>query len=79
MKVTQEFVDKIIARARASQFGLDKGQGHNQIDQYADPDLNALGMLLINGWDAKYDLISVVVAALEMVEEEAGKKQKLTN
>lgn len=77
MKITQKDVDEIIARAKASDFGLGDGltekQGHNQIGQYADHDLRSLGMLLINGYDTKYDLISVVCAALEVVAERASK------
>lgn len=74
MKITQATVDRIIARAKASDFGLGDGlthkQGHNQIDQYAERDLKALGTLLVNGYDAKYDLISVFIAALEIVAED---------
>ncbi len=78
MVITQATVDRIIARARATNLGLSDGlthkQGHNQIDQYARADLEALGMLLVNGYDAKYDLTSVFVAALEVVAEDAAKQ-----
>ncbi len=71
MTITQQDVDQIIAKAKASEIGLGQGlthkQGHNQISQYADHDLDALGMLLVNGYDAKYDLISVFCAALDHV------------
>lgn len=77
MKITQQTVDRIIARAKASDFGLGEGlthkMGHNQIDQYSEPNLHALGMLLVNGYDAKYDLISVFIAGLEVIAEEAAK------
>lgn len=75
MTITQKDVDEIIAKAKASDFGLGEGlthkAGHNRIDQYAQHDLTALGMLLVNGYDAKYDLISVFIAALEVVERKA--------
>lgn len=76
MTITQRDVDEIIAKAKASDFGLGRGlthkNGHNQIDQYAEPHgLSELGQLLVNGYDAKYDLISVFIAALEVVERKA--------
>lgn len=71
--VTQEFVDRIIARAQASDYGLGEGlthkQGHLKIDQYNPQDLNALALLLVNGYDEKYDLVSVFRAALELVAQ----------
>jgi hypothetical protein len=77
MKITQDTVNRIIARAEASDFGLGDGlthkQGHLQIDQYGEPNLSALGMLLVNGYDAKYDLISVFIAALQIVAEDASR------
>jgi acyl-CoA reductase-like NAD-dependent aldehyde dehydrogenase len=80
MTITQKTVDKIIARAKDSDFGLGRGlchkNGHLQISQYADKDLHALGMLLVNGYDAKYDLISVFIAALEVVAEEAQQETR---
>ena len=77
MKITQDTVNRIIARAEASDFGLGEGlthkHGHLQIDQYGEKNLHALGMLLVNGYDAKYDLISVFIAALQIVAEDASR------
>lgn len=68
MNITQELVDRIIKRAKASDFGLSDGlgykHGHLDIKQYAQQDLTALAVLLVNGYDAKHDLISVFAAAL---------------
>lgn len=81
MKITQATVDRIIARAKASDFGLGEGlthkNGHNQISQYGEHNLKALGMLLVNGYDAKYDLISVFIAGLETVAEAAAKELRV--
>lgn len=71
MKITQELVDKIIAKAKASDYGLSDGlthkQDHLQISAYARADTDALAMLLVNGYDDKYDLISVFTAAFKLL------------
>jgi hypothetical protein len=79
MEITQEIVDKIIKRAEDSPFGLNEGltykQGHLQISTYADKDLDALAMLLVNGYHSKYDLISVFAAALKTVADMKTKEK----
>jgi hypothetical protein len=74
MKIDQALVDKIILRARLSEYGLSPGldhkQGHLKIDGYERQDLGALALLLVDGFDEKYDLVSVFKAALETVAEE---------
>jgi hypothetical protein len=74
MTITQADVDEIIKRARESNYGLGLShkQNHLQISTYED--LDALALLLINGWDGKYDLISAVAAALKVVEEKTRKQ-----
>lgn len=76
MIITQEDVDEIIRRARESHYGLGEGlsykQHHLEISMYEPQDLDALALLLINGWDGKYDLISAVAAALKVVAEKAA-------
>lgn len=70
--VTQKMVDAIVARAKASDFGLDspvKGPDSYKFAQYGSQDLNALAMLLVNAHFAKYDIISVVAAALQEIAE----------
>jgi hypothetical protein len=75
MQITQQDVDAIIAKAKASDLGLGDGlthkQGHNQISQHATPDLKALALLLVDGYDEKYDLVSVFGAALQHVREKS--------
>lgn len=77
MRITQQTVDRIIARAKASDFGLGEGlthkMGQHDLSQYGEHNLHALGMLLVNAYDAKYDLISVFIAGLEVIAEEAAK------
>lgn len=71
--VSQEMVDTIVRRARDSDLGLGAGlthkQGHLQISQHELPNLKALALLLVDGFDEKYDLASVFGAALETVAE----------
>lgn len=75
MIITQQDVDEIVAKAKASTLGLSDGlthkKGHNQIKQHAKPDLDALALLLVDGYDEKYDLVSVLRAAFEVVERKA--------
>jgi hypothetical protein len=77
MKITQAIVDKIIARAKNSDYGLSDGlthkQGHLDIAQYKFDEksqFDALALCLVNGYDSKYDLISVFKAAFEVLNEE---------
>jgi hypothetical protein len=76
MNITQEIVDQIIARAKKSSYGLGEGlthkNGHNKIDQYHPQDLEALALLLVNGYDEKNDLVSVFQAALEVIAGEVN-------
>jgi len=67
--ITQDFVNQIIARAQASLYGLDQAEVPPLIARYEPPDLANLANALITGWHAKYDLISVVGAALQEVAE----------
>jgi hypothetical protein len=83
MDVTQAMVERILDRARKSEMGLGLGctdkQNQHNLSMYATltetgkHDLKALGMLLVNAYHEKYDLISVFQAALEIVAEEAAK------
>lgn len=79
MEITQELVNKIIKRARNSEYGLDEGlihkQNYLQVDIYSEgmSPYDMLSNLLVNGWDSKYDLISVFKAAFEVIEEEIKK------
>lgn len=69
--VTQDLVDEIIRRAEASNFGLSEREASVDISQHAQPDMDALAMLLVRGWTEKYDLVSVFSAALEVINEKA--------
>ena len=77
MKITQELVNTIIHRARDSSLGLDTEElasANISLDGYAQHNMHALAMLLVSAFDAKYDLISVFLAALETVEEETKRE-----
>lgn len=78
MNITQATVDKIITKAHRSEYGLGEGlthkQGHLKISTYGfKPTLESLALCLVNGFDDKYDLVSVFAAALEVVSEESKK------
>lgn len=78
MKITQRTVERIVARAQNSDFGLDdpdKPSGCYRIAHYEPQDLRALAMLIVSAHHAKYDLISIVWAALEEVAEEVRKEK----
>lgn len=69
--VTQDLVNEIIQRARASRWGLDAAKCETTTEHYADEDAHTLAMILVNGWEAKYDLVSLFAAAVEVVNEKA--------
>lgn len=77
VKVTQQLVDRIVARAQNSDIGLgnpDKELKNGKpylISQYSPPDLRNLALMLVSAHTAKYDLVSIVAAALEEVYEQA--------
>jgi acyl carrier protein len=69
---TQEDVDKIVARAKAlgATDGLTHKQGHLQLSSYGEPyGPETLAMLIVNGWDGKYDLIYATQALIEFLSE----------
>lgn len=69
--VTQDLVNEIIARAKASRWGLDYAKCETSLAHYADEDEHTLAMILVNGWEAKYDLVSLFSAAIAVVNEKA--------
>ena len=76
--VTQDLVNEIITRAKASRWGLDDAKCETSLAHYADEDEHALAMILVNGWEAKYDLVSLFAAAIAVVNEKAQNKQAET-
>lgn len=70
--VTQRLVDHIVARAQNSVCGLgnpDKPGKAYSISQYDPPNLHALAMLIVGAHFDKWDIISIVTAALEEVAD----------
>lgn len=76
--VTQDLVNDIIQRAKDSRWGLDDAKCETSLAHYADEDAHTLAMILVNGWEAKYDLVSLFAAAIEVVHEKA-QNAKLTD
>lgn len=67
---TQDDVDVIVARAKelGASDGLIHKQGHLQLSRYSEPHgALVLAMLIINGWDGKYDLICATQALIEFI------------
>ena len=71
MKVTQDLINRIVERAKASNYGL-SGESDNSLDisQYNPQDLESLALLLVSGWHEKYDLVSIFAAAMIEIEKE---------
>lgn len=73
MNITQRTVDQIVARAQNSAMGLgdpDKGRCSYDLKQYAEPHgAQELAMLFVSAHFAKWDIISLMTAALEVVVE----------
>ena len=68
--VTQDVVNEIVKRAEASSFGLScAAEKSLDINQYADPNLESLAILLVSAWTGKYDLIAVFYAAMQVIKE----------
>lgn len=70
--VTQDLVNEIIRRAKGSHWGLGKAKCSTSLDQYAEQNTDALALLMVNGWEAKYDLVSLFAAAVSVIEEKAA-------
>ena len=69
-------LNRIYNRAKDSQFGLNDEPTRMSFDHYGGPrNFQTLSMILIGAFHAKYDLISIMQAALEIVEEETIKEK----
>lgn len=73
--VNQDLVDEILKLAKASHWGLDMAKASLSLDQYAEKNIDALSLLLVNGWDGKYDLVSLFSAAIRVVNAKAQNAQ----
>lgn len=82
IKTTQRFVDKIVARAQNSAMGLGDPKTTYDLSQYENPSLESVALLLVNAHVDKYDLVSLMAAAMEECvafgEEIAAAKRSLT-
>ena len=78
MTINQRTVERIIARAKQSDLGLNEPIKNPNIGNYAQHNLQSLGLLLVDCWEAKYDLCALMTAAMEIVAEDAGANSELT-
>jgi len=72
MEINQALVEKIKAKARDSELGLlGEPETPMTLDIYSPSNTSfALAMVLVGGFHEKYDLVSIVQAAIEVVQEE---------
>lgn len=76
MTFNNALLKRIYERAEKSQFGLDEKPHGLTFNSHAEPHtFQTLAMILIGGHHQKYDLISVMQAALEIVHEETVKEK----
>jgi hypothetical protein len=68
--VDQALVDQIYARANETRFGIGTPKTELDLDAYGKPwTLETLALVLVNGFHDKYDLVSIMQAALEEISE----------
>lgn len=82
MKVTQELVDRIIARSKKSGYGLSEPllkRDVLQIENYQPQNLEALALLLVNAYHDKYDLVSIFLAAMVELTDKSINRSCLTD
>ena len=75
MTITQDMVDEIVRRAKASAMGLgkpEKGEHSYDFSAYGTKDFGDLALMLVSAHFEKYDIVSIVAAALEVVAEKAA-------
>lgn len=74
--VTPAFVRRIIDRAAGSMMGLGKPKVEYSLDKYADHTFEAVALLLVDAHETKYDLVSLMWAAMEEVRLAATQQQE---
>lgn len=75
MIIDQRFVDRIITRAQNSLMGLDAPDKPNAYDlsNYSEPHtIENVALLLVGAHFSKYDLVSLMAAAMEEVQLSAS-------
>ena len=70
MICTQDTVNRILERAKKSPFGLEAPERPINMRNYAGATTQTLAMALVGGFHAKYDLISILQAAMEEAYEQ---------
>ena len=76
MTFNNALLKRIYERAEKSQCGLDEKPDGLNFSHHAEPhSFQTLAMILIGGHHQKYDLISVMQAALEIVAEDTANNQ----
>jgi hypothetical protein len=73
--VSQRFVDRIITRAQNSMMSLGEPKNTNikpyDLANYVHPDFESVAIMLVGAHEDKYDLVSLMCAAMEEVAEHA--------
>lgn len=76
MTFDNQLLNRIYNRAKETEFGLQDEPRHLSFDLYGGPrDFQMLSQILIGAFHGKYDLISIMQAALEIVKEETLKEK----
>ena len=64
-------VNEIVRRAKDSQWGLsEEPKASLSLLFYEAAPMDALALVLVNGFEAKYDLVSIFSAALSVIAEQ---------
>ena len=66
---TDEFIEKVRARAESSDFGLHEKRTPRSINQIHPKNSSALAMALVGSYHEKYDLISIMAALVDEITE----------
>ena len=76
MEITQKTVQKIVDRAKISRYGLDETRMPD-LSQYGEPHtFESLALCLINSYEAKYDITSILLATMEVMEDHYETKRE---
>jgi hypothetical protein len=66
---TDEFIEKVRARAESSDFGLNEKRTPRSINYITPKNSSALAMTLVGSYHEKYDLISIMTALIDEITE----------
>ena len=68
MKINNDLVERIIAKAKTSHLGLDEEALPVSLERYNPSDNSfALAAALVNSFHEKYDLVSILQATIDII------------